>query len=167
MIETLVAITILMMAIAGPISISGKALTAALDARNVAIASNLAQEGIEELSNLKDNGAWPPGGGGCTFVSEPTAATACGVSISPGSISAVSPIVDTCANLNGCHLTLNDANLGYTYSTNNDANPTPFTRYFYLVQKNTQYLATVVVVWTTGTVVNQVQLQELFSNATR
>lgn len=64
LIETLVAITILMIAIAGPLTVASKGLTSALDAKNQSVAINLAQEGLEYINNMKDNktwGAWFPG----------------------------------------------------------------------------------------------------------
>jgi len=54
-IETLVAITILMIAIAGPLTVATKGYTSSLDAKNQSIAINLAQEGLEYLNNQKDN----------------------------------------------------------------------------------------------------------------
>jgi Tfp pilus assembly protein PilV len=46
-VETLVAITILMIAIAGPLTIAQKGLTASTYARDQMIASFLAQDGLE------------------------------------------------------------------------------------------------------------------------
>jgi len=53
-IETLVAVTVLMIAIAGPLTTAMKAYTAALEARNQTIAMYLAQEKLEEISYNKD-----------------------------------------------------------------------------------------------------------------
>lgn len=64
LIETLVAITILMIAIAGPLTVASKGFTSALDAKNQSVAINLAQEGLEYISFVKDNkewGNWSPG----------------------------------------------------------------------------------------------------------
>jgi type II secretory pathway pseudopilin PulG len=76
-IETLVAISILMIAIAGPLTVAGKGYTSAIDARNQSEASLLAQESLEYLNNLKDNKIFP-------FASWPL------ISL---------PITDTCFNL--------------------------------------------------------------------
>ncbi|MFA6404851.1 MAG: prepilin-type N-terminal cleavage/methylation domain-containing protein [Candidatus Paceibacterota bacterium] len=54
-VETLVAITILMIAIAGPLVAANRSLTAALYAKNQAIASFLAMEEIELIRSYKDN----------------------------------------------------------------------------------------------------------------
>ena len=54
-IETLVAIAILMISIAGPLAVASKSLTAALYAKDQMTASYLVQEGVEHFRNLKDN----------------------------------------------------------------------------------------------------------------
>lgn len=55
LVETLVAIAILMIAVAGPLTVANQALTAALGARDTMIASYLAEEGMESIKNIKDN----------------------------------------------------------------------------------------------------------------
>lgn len=52
-IETLVAITILMIAVAGPLTIAQKSLMASIYARDQIVASYLAQEVMEEYKNSK------------------------------------------------------------------------------------------------------------------
>ncbi len=54
-IETLVAITLLMISIAGPLLIASKGLTSALFAKDQMTASYLAQETIEIIKNQKTN----------------------------------------------------------------------------------------------------------------
>jgi type II secretory pathway pseudopilin PulG len=54
-IETLVAITILMIAISGPLTSAFRALTASVAARDQMTANFLAQEAIEYVRNVKDN----------------------------------------------------------------------------------------------------------------
>jgi hypothetical protein len=54
-VETLVAIAVLMIAVAGPLVIASKGLTAALYARDQMIASLLAQESMEKIKNLRYN----------------------------------------------------------------------------------------------------------------
>lgn len=53
-IETLVAITILMISIAGPLTIAQKSLMAAIYAKDQVTASFLAQQKIEEIKNRRD-----------------------------------------------------------------------------------------------------------------
>ncbi|OHA16307.1 MAG: hypothetical protein A2830_00175 [Candidatus Taylorbacteria bacterium RIFCSPHIGHO2_01_FULL_44_110] len=54
-VETLVAITVLMIAIAGPLVAANKSLTAALYAKNQMTASFLAQEAMELIKETKNN----------------------------------------------------------------------------------------------------------------
>lgn len=163
LIETLVAITILMIAIAGPLSISSKAFTAAIDAKNQAIAMNLAQEGIEYLNNLKDNGRWPPGNNGCV-----ENAPVCGVGFS--GVTNSNDVIEygKCADMNLCRLYLNQS-IGYTHRSVN-ADATPFYRKFYLKQiagQVDQYMAVVEVSWNTGLKNSSIVLQELLTNVMR
>ena len=53
-IETLVAITVLMIAIAGPLVVASNGLNAALYARDQVIASGLAQESMEYIKSIKN-----------------------------------------------------------------------------------------------------------------
>jgi prepilin-type N-terminal cleavage/methylation domain-containing protein len=54
-IETLVAVAILMIAIAGPLTIAQKGLLAAVYARDQVIASFLAQDAMETIKNVRDS----------------------------------------------------------------------------------------------------------------
>ncbi len=53
-VETLVAITILMIAIAGPLTVAEKGLSASIYARDQLIGSYLAQDGMEYIKNVLD-----------------------------------------------------------------------------------------------------------------
>lgn len=55
LVETLVAITILMIAIAGPLTVAEKGLSAAIYARDQLIGSYLAQDGMEYIKNTVDS----------------------------------------------------------------------------------------------------------------
>lgn len=55
LIETVVAITILTLAVAGPLFTASRAIVAARAASNQLIASHLAQEGVEYVRMLRDN----------------------------------------------------------------------------------------------------------------
>ncbi len=57
LIETLVAITILLIALAGPLTIASKGLSTAYYARDQITAFYLAQEGIEYIRNFRDEEA--------------------------------------------------------------------------------------------------------------
>lgn len=97
-IETLVAITVLMIAVAGPLVVASKGLNTALYARDQVIASGLAQESMEYIKNLKNNNlqaqqddgtiGWldsiinPGGGNSCTAKTSPCDASVIDVIIS-------------------------------------------------------------------------------------
>ena len=55
LVETLVAITVLVMAVAAPLTLGSQGLTASRVARDQVIATYLAQEAVEYIRNLRDN----------------------------------------------------------------------------------------------------------------
>lgn len=168
LIETLVAITILMIAIAGPLTVANKALIAAVDARNQVVASNLAQEAIEYLQNAKDNDT---AGANWNFMKiSCLIATPCGVSpiqTGIGGVGNYASNISVCTN--SCQLYVDNNAGGIGYSYNNSGTQTPFIRSFYSETGSSgtvdsDMLVTVVVSWNTGTVTNQVQLQKIMSH---
>lgn len=67
LVEVLVAISILLIAVVGPMSLIGKSLAQIRIARENAVAVNLAQEGIEAIRQARDSNMldqWAGGGGG-------------------------------------------------------------------------------------------------------
>ena len=178
LVETLVAVTIMMIAIAGPLSISGKSLNAAIDAKNQLIASNLAQEGMEYLQNIKDNDNPSTAENWIMITAAACQSTPyCGVSpIEPGN--GGDPYHPHTANINVCTLMNNDCTLrldtaGNGYNYNGSGSNTIFKRYFKTsnltshVPSSSEVTVTVVVSWKTGSVENQVQLQKIMSNVPR
>ncbi len=147
LVETLVAIAILMVAVAGPLTIANKAYRASIDARNQTIAYNLAQEGLEYLNYEKNNDSWYKKDNttlennvwGPDPLQRPSVFTTCALP----SYNCQVPGLPTL--------------------------PAPFFRYYYLTGTKDyfQIMATVVVSWKTGTVSNSVTLQELLSNFPR
>ncbi len=157
-----------MIAISGPLTVASKALTAAVDARNEVIASNLAQEGLEYLQNAKDNDDvnatnWNKIGA-CA-----ASGITCGVSPLAGNDpSTVNSTIVSCSTTISCRLFIG-AN-GYSYDGSGTA--TPFTRTFSVKKRNQvagpiaiDYLVTVTVSWKTGTVSNQVKLEKIMEHA--
>ncbi len=179
LVETLIAIAILMIAIAGPLTIANNALIAALGSRNAMVATYLAQDGMETLKNIKDNNlAGNPGNPGSQFLTNIGNSSQC----SNSSISASCQIptlwsngfyiqgqLTTCGSNNNCSLYTDTVN-GYSYSTSGTI--TPFTRYYYVSGpypngSNQDAIVTVVVSWTDGSIPNAVTLQEVMSNVQR
>jgi prepilin-type N-terminal cleavage/methylation domain-containing protein len=143
LVETLVAIAILMIAIAGPLTVAEKGLSAAIYARDHLIGSYLAQDGMESIKNIVDTnqiyiGSTPNSDlGERWFVAKESSGsnidlTGCTFS-SPCSIDTTGNvvIVNWCITINNnpCDpLYLGSG--GYTMDNTNPA--TPFTRYFYV-----------------------------------
>lgn len=140
LIETLVAITILMIAIAGPLTVANKGYISTLDAKNQSIAINLAQEGLEYFNNLKDNQqlGWNPG---TSFFSAGT--------------------YHDCYSETPCTFPSGSNGLPDL--------PPKFTRTFYVVQSSSinQISIIVNVNWQNGTVTNNVTLEQILTNYER
>ena len=97
LVETLVAISILMIAITGPLTIASKALTTALTSRDQVIATFLAQDVHEYIHSIKDrnlyrNNPWLQdlGNGTSCTAAAPCIIDTSGVNSSPASAIAVS-----------------------------------------------------------------------------
>lgn len=156
-IETLVAITILMVSIAGPLTIANKSFLAAVYAHDQVTAAYLAQDAMEYVKNIRDTNmtltpdAWLSSLSGCT--------TACAVDTLTGAISANSAV--PCAS---CLLYKSDAGYGH----DSRQTPTQFSRYFYLSNVSAdEAKITVVVNWKNGTISNQVLYENEIFNILR
>src|ERR1035437_9310157 len=64
LVETLVAIAILMIAIAGPLTVAEKGLSASIYARDQLMASYLAQDAMESIKNVVDSNELAKANGG-------------------------------------------------------------------------------------------------------
>ncbi len=167
-IETLVAVTVLMIAISGPLVVASKGLTTALYARDQVIASYLAQETMEMIKNIRDNnlGKAVPD----TWLSGIKDGDEC---VSTSDRCKISPIESyaECSDSPSCAVYYSDSN-GYTYYS--AGSKTIFSRYYYLTEPgvDTPCLTTatecqvhVVVSWNEGTVPYDVTLtSELVNN---
>ena len=160
MVETLVAVAILMISIAGPLTIAQKGLTAAIYARDQVIASFLAQDAMEFLKNVRDNNIIL----GLSFLDGMRlclTGNRCTVDTTP---LAISPI----AGANDTKLYNDDA--GYKTS---GINATQFSRNFYLKNINpatglaNEATIVVEVAWSNGTVQNIVSLEDQIFNIVR
>jgi prepilin-type N-terminal cleavage/methylation domain-containing protein len=170
LVETLIAIAILMVAIAGPLTVANQALTAALGARNTMIAYNLAQDGMESIKNIKDNniGTNQPNFlnnlGSSASCSNSSLSNSCQTPVpwNLGTYISSGPL--KCSN--NCKLYIGSN--GYTYDQSSGNTLTPFTRYYYISNDTTNdAVITVVVKWMDGSIPNEVRLQEIMSNVVR
>lgn len=145
LIETLVAISILMISIAGPLTVASKGYTSALDARNQSVAIYLAQEGLEYLSYQKDNKLWGDWSPGVSFKDAAPEAAACDF--------------DNLCSFQG--ITENGNNIF-------GALPTGFSRIYYFTPHNDyQITASVRVTWNTALLNGSIQLDQVFTNYER
>lgn len=163
--ETLVAITILMIAIVGPLTIAHRGLLDAVYASQQVTATYLAQDAIEYVKNIRDNNlikieagvagydtstAWLTTLELCSETTPCKLDTVNGDPYTPGA--SVSP----CEVETSCFLYLPASGIGYTHDTT--ARKTPYSRYFYLTRPSgsTSYQAKMIVVvsWSTGTINN-------------
>lgn len=163
-VETLVAITVLMIAIAGPLVVATRGLSSALASKDQMIASYLAQESMETIKNRRDNNLaegllWSDGMDACGSFG-----TACDAGAIYGFKScAISSSVP------GCPITF-DVNTGY--NTDGMGSHTIFFRHSYLEDEgsnNTKQEATVhtIVDWYEGPVPYQVHLMSQIVDTTR
>ena len=148
MVETLVAIAILMVSIVGPLTISQKAYNAGIYARDQVTASYLAQDAVEFIKNIRDNNklASPPRDWLYGLTNTCIVDTLFG---DPSGLS--SNYVSSCNSGGGadaCRLFIGDN--GYTHSPSGTT-PTKYIRYFYITKTvDKEATLTVVVKWTTG-----------------
>lgn len=147
LVETLVAITVLMIAIAGPLTITNKALRAALYARNQVVANYLAQDALEMVKNIRDNNylvngntTWPP-----------ASLSSC---VSASCTIDTTPSVPTISS--GQAILCNDSTTGkFTHICSSPNTPTQFRRTFRLTQSPTnvnEYNVAVTVVWSENSI---------------
>jgi type II secretory pathway pseudopilin PulG len=151
-IETLVAITILMVAIAGPLTVAHKGLTAAIYARDQMIGSYLAQDAIEYVKNQRDSNklagrAWLYGFDGCGSISNGVSCT----------VDTIRDVVTPCLITESCSLLrIDDTAGGYVHSGGVSS---LFRR---VIKINTNgddpkaARVVAIVSWTTGTIANSI-----------
>ena len=154
-IETLVAITILMISIAGPLVIAEKGYMAGVYAKDEVTASYLAQDLLEFVKSVRDNNvlASPPrnwlqnltSGNSCNSIS-----SLCKIDTLTTDTSNPLSTLSVCSG-ETCRLYLSDN--GYTTSSSGTT-PTKFYRYFYIKANpsNPIYQAKLIVVvkWNNG-----------------
>ena len=169
-IETLVAITILMISIAGPLTIAEKGLSAAINTRDQITASYLGQDLMEYIKNVRDADLL---NGNTIFSTHLTSCIGSGVycNIDTAVDVPTNPNTISCIASTDCYIYL-DSNGFYRYTSNGGANTrTQFSRYANIQvidsPTNSKYLLTVFVSWKTGTVSNQIVLKDVLTNALR
>ena len=182
LIETLVAIAIMMVAIAGPLVVVSKALIAANISKNQMVASYLAQDAIEEIRSLRDNALidstvgwnnWLVGTYAYPIITC-TASSTCGIQTVPQLVSPTEGTIFSCKS-SACTL-FTDKVYGYYTTQLINNNVSPFTRSFTVVPYNITVggasttdavLVTVTVGWMEGTTPDSVVYQDVLYNVIR
>jgi prepilin-type N-terminal cleavage/methylation domain-containing protein len=169
LVETLIAIAVLMISIAGPLVVASKGLNSALFARDQMVASLLAQETLELVKNIRDNNV-----GGetpvewLTSIDSCTSADTCDISAYAVSNYTFSPKECFDESTGGCVLYY-DEDKGY--NSDSFGNESIFRRYFYLTDEVNggveEKRVTVVVGWSHGTLDNEITLKSVLVNAKR
>ena len=173
-VETLVAITILMIAIAGPMTIAFKSLKTALYAKDQMTASYLAQEAMELIRSDKDNAIANNGSSGFTTLFGNGAGGIGGCTIGSSCWIAINNASKLQYNISSCsgeacrlYSTNSDLNgIGYGLS-GGSATASQFSRYFYvssIAGNANEYTVTVRVDWNQGTVSNNVIIDAEMTN---
>jgi prepilin-type N-terminal cleavage/methylation domain-containing protein len=137
LIETLVAIIILSVSIAGPLTLAQRSLSASIYAHDQITAFYLAQEGVEFIRNLRDennltpSAFWLAGPAGSGFSSLITSCQSSGCGIDPTADgSSSTPQITACnpSTNKDCLLTFNNVTGVYGYRTGPDWSDSIFTR---------------------------------------
>jgi prepilin-type N-terminal cleavage/methylation domain-containing protein len=140
LVETLVAITILLLVIVGPLSISSTSVKSTMFSSEQVMAFFLAQEGLEISQNARDNlilqnfrgnnpDPWSDFRNTNGTFRWCYAVNGCGLSLRTNSIGSLGQ-VQSCSNANNCIITLDTGN-GVNrskYGHQNGATQTPYTR---------------------------------------
>ncbi len=163
--ETLVAVTILMLAIVGPLTVSQKSLVASTYAKDQIIAAYLAQDAMEFLKNARDTQV--AAGSFSNWVS--TYSLLC-TSTTPCSIDTYLATFQQCGN--AC--LIYDRGDRYTNSSANPGRATIYSRNFYLdttaaatTDSSNEVRVVVRVYWRNALAPSEVLLESQFFNVTR
>jgi prepilin-type N-terminal cleavage/methylation domain-containing protein len=172
-IETLVAITILMIAVAGPLVIATKGLTSALASKNQMVASYLAQDTLETIKNKRDGNVanhqdtieinWLDGFEISNICYDAThVCDINGIDVSFGNNNYSPNMISATTNTPGFPLYYNEAT-GYSHLPSSGSENTVFSRHFYLEDKGlnnskSERLVHVIVDWKEGTVPYQIHV---------
>ena len=171
LIETLVAVAILMIAIAGPLVAANKGLVAAYHAKNQSIASFLAQEEMEIIRNAKDTLIYQDAASGNDgqfqamfkgILQSCTEDNPCAVWISNSNSLPYDPgSVRHCNGVNSCLLYWDsDGTKPAFYLSGNNSSKLIFTRDFFIENiSDTESRVTVVVSWSENGIASEVRIR--------
>ena len=190
LIETLVAITILMISVVGPLTIASKGVTAAATSKDQVIASYLGQDAMEYIKNVRDSALKNDSAGGwSTFLTSTLnyngttncgGGSTCGIETGPSGIGSTYPQgrFISCTVASNCTIYVDSQYSFYTHNTTSSGHSntqTKFNRTFTVTQEGITSatspadaaLVTVTVSWKNGTVPDQVVLKSILFNTLR
>lgn len=166
-IETLVALTILIVGVTGAFTAASQAISNSTFAKDQVIAFYLAEEGVEMIKNVRDTNAlqgnqWLHGvsenpNDPCFFSQN---------SSDPGKSCYKDVTMDaflTCSDVGACPVLNQNSVSGmyYYHDINTTLTPTPFTREIHLARvSNTEVAVTVTITWQKGVVSRQFRARE-------
>jgi len=137
LIETLIAVSILMIAIAGPLSLVQAGLFSSIHQRNQVTATYLAQEAIEYIKNLRDTNSyvnhidgvtnWLAGPGGSALLTTTCAAASGGCYVDPHDKLTGNTYIETVNGTNK-YLYQNTNTNGFSYSYDSSGTLSPYKR---------------------------------------
>lgn len=154
LVEVLVAIAVLLLSLAGPLTIAAKSLQTSFHARDQVVATYLAQEGIEGIVALKNNSVisgvqsndftnlWNWTG---EALSKCTAPDGCNFDVQPTNFF---DSMTSCTTADACRLYIDESANVAKYSLDDTADPSPFSRRITLQEINSGIMSvTVTVSW--------------------
>jgi prepilin-type N-terminal cleavage/methylation domain-containing protein len=163
LVETLVAISILIVAVTGAYSAAQTGLSSATFSKDEVISFYLAQEGVEQIRNMRDeNGLSSPQRNWLTNISSNSSdpcyfGKACTVDL-------ISQTVIPCPSVNACPVVRQDPVNGY-YGYDPSWNLTAFTRSIVLTSIGQDEISVLVTVtWSKGTVNRNFHAREIIMN---
>lgn len=151
LVETLLAVLILSLSIAGPLTIASKGITATMIAKDQFTAFFLAQDAMEYVRFARDSACLAAVGGtdGCPSASWLSGLSSCLSTVSPAGCyvdsiqSTVLPCTTTCPTLN-----YNSTNRYFSYSASDPATPQRFIRTVSITNTTAdEAVVTVTVIW--------------------
>lgn len=159
LIETFVAISVLLLALVGPLTIATRGLTSAAFARDQIAAYYLSQEAIELIRNKRDNNFlnsffWTTGLSACFTASGCFADSA-----------NIDPIFAQCSS-SGCPVLRRSTTKGfYTYVPGSETAFSPFTRTIKMEQiSDNEVSVSVVISWRTGVLTKTFTIEDSLFN---
>ena len=183
LVETLVAISILLIVIVGPMTITARTAKSSTFATEQAQAFFLAQEGIELAQKLRDdrmllffhnqtNNTWSTFRGGTAYPNLGNCYDSNGCGLHWTGSADIGILASNCGganNLNTCRLYQKNSGRNYFTHTSTNANITPFVRKIYFTRDGTNDTYVRVrseVVWRTGSIISlqRVELETYLYN---